>query len=99
MVSLGINGIDYIAGCDGVSPTRMSRAQCRPAGKLPDDAPASEWRTRRDGPGLRTEPAKGRRRSRRGRGDAARGCSRSGSPGLGCEDGMTFLNEFVERGI
>ena len=101
MVSLGINGIDYIAGCYGVSPTRMSRAQCGPAGKLPDDTPTSEWRTRRDGPGPRAEPAEGRRRSRRasGRGDAARGCSRSGSPGLGYEDGMTFLNEFVERGI
>ena len=71
-----------VAGGDGVSPTRMSRAQYGPAGKLPDDAPASGWRTRRDGPGLRTEPAEGRRRSRRGRGDAARGCSRSGSPGL-----------------
>ena len=61
MVSLGINSIDnYIVGCDGVSPTRVSRAQCGPAGKLPDDAPASEWRTRRDGPVLRTEPAEGR---------------------------------------
>ena len=81
MVSLEINSTDYIVSCGGLDPTRMSRVQCGPAGKLPDDAPASEWRTRRDGPGLWTEPAQGRRRSRRGRGDVARwgvsapGCS------------------------
>ena len=99
MISLGINSIDYIAACGGVSPTRMSRVQCWQAGKLPDDAPVPEWRTRRDGPGLRTEPAEGRRRSRHGCRDAARGCSRLGSPRLGWEDGMTFLNVFVERGF
>ena len=60
---------------------------------------------RRSGIGVENEArrawtlAEGRRRSRRGRGDAARGCSRSGSPGLGCEDGMTFLNGSVEQGI
>ena len=99
----GFYNTDYTMVCGGMDPTRMSRVQCGPAGELPDDAPASEWRTEHNGPGLRTEPAEGRRRSRRGRGDAARDCSRSGSPGLGCEDGMTFLiqilNEFVERGI
>ena len=99
MVSLGINSIDYIVACGGVGPTRMSRVQCGPAGELPDDAPAAEWRTGHDGARLRTEPAVGLRSSMRGRGDAARDCSRSGSPGLGCEDGMTFLNVFVERGI
>ena len=51
MVSMEINRTDYIASCGGEDPTRMSRVQCGPAGKLPDDAPASEWRTRRDGPG------------------------------------------------
>ena len=99
MVSLEISSIDYIASCGGVNPTRMSRVQCGPAGELPDDAPASEWRTGRNGPGLRTEPAEGRQRRGRERGDEARARSRSGNPGLGCEDGMTFLNGSVEWGI
>ena len=43
------------------------------------------------GPGLRTEPAEGRQGSRRARGDVACGCSRSGSLGLGCEDGTTIF--------
>ena len=50
MVSLEINSIDYIAACGGVSPTRMSRVQCGPAGELSYDAPASEWRTGRGRP-------------------------------------------------
>ena len=95
----GIYGMDDTEVCGGVNPTRMSRVQCGPAGELPDDAPASEWRTGRNGPGLRTEPAGDRRRSGRERGDAARARSRSGNPGLGCEDGMTFLNGSVEWGI
>ena len=82
--------------CGGASPARMSRVQYGQAGKLPDDAPTSEWRTEHNEPGLRTEPAEDRRRSGRERGDAALARSRSGNPGLGCEDGMTFLNGSVE---
>ena len=81
MVSLEIKRIDYIASCGGVVPTRMSRVQCGPAGKLPDDAPASGWRTRRDGPGLRTEPAEGRRRA--GAALAGAWAGRSGPPRAG----------------
>ena len=80
-------------------PTRTSRMQAGPTIKPSEDAPASERSTKRGWPRLRTEPAEGRRRSRRARGDVACDCSRSGSPGLGCEDGMTFLNGSVKTGF
>ena len=115
MVSLVINslslwqGTNYTAECGGnlpqgrqdirPGPTRTSWMQAGPTLKPSEDAPASERSTRRGWPRLRTEPAEGRRRSRRARGDVACDCSRSGSPGLGCEDGMTFLNGSVEAGF
>ena len=74
----GIYNTDYTVVCGGVDPTRMSRVQCGPAGELPDDAPASEWRTRRSGPGLRTEPAEDRRRSGRERGGRGTGLLKIG---------------------
>ena len=46
----GIYNTDYTVVCGGVYPTRMSRVQCWPAGKLPDNALASEWRTEQNGP-------------------------------------------------
>ena len=57
MVILGINGIDYIAGCDGVSLTRMSRAQCGPAGRRSGIGVENEARRARTKDGAGGGPA------------------------------------------